>query len=191
MATLFQFEIDVAALQKDLDSIGRAAPVVMARSVNKAGLAGQTAMVKAIGADTGISAKAIKREIRLDKATRTKPILVIEVVGKRIPLIEFGARGPVPSRGRGRGVTAKLPTGAGIYPHAFIATMPSGHRGVYQRRKIGRLPIRELFGPSIPGVFAKFIHIFETVASEALVRNLEHEISFEQSKRQPAAEEAA
>lgn len=56
--------------------------------------------------------------------------------------------------------------GAEALPHAFIATMPSGHTGIFRRlpnsthrtvvkngRKIStQLPIRELYGPTIVGV---------------------------------------
>lgn len=37
--------------------------------------------------------------------------------------------------------------------HAFMATMPSGHRGAFVRRGAKRLPIRELWGPTVSGTF--------------------------------------
>ena|SRR3990172_2558910 len=183
-----RFAFDLGTLKRDLEALGAQAPLVMARALNRAILSGQTAMVKTIGADTGIAAKNIKREIRIDKAQRTRPVAAIEIVGRRIPLIAFSARGPEPSRGRGRGVSYRLPGGRGRISNAFIATMKSGHRGVFRRKPGARrhgepptrpqLPIFELRGPSIPHVFEKHFPIFRAAAEESLLKNLASEISF-------------
>src|SRR3990172_8829858 len=184
-----RFAFDLGTLKRDLEALGAQAPLVMARALNRAILSGQTAMVKTIGADTGIAAKNIKREIRIDKAQRTRPVAAIEIVGRRIPLIAFSARGPEPSRGRGRGgsgpgggrgrgVSYRLLGGRGRISNAFIATMPSGHRGVFRRKTKRRLAIFELHGPSIPHVFEKHFPVFRAAAEESLLKNLASEISF-------------
>ena len=200
MAGLQQFTADIGKLQQDLLSIGRSAPLVMARAVNRAGTAGKTAMVKAVAADTGIQQKAITNEIRLSRASRSEPTFSVEVRGRRIPLIAFQARGPEPSRGRGRGVSYRLPTGRGNAPSAFIATMRTGHRGVFKR--IGsssgksrgawslNLPIVELRGPSLPHVFEKHVADFFRAAEPSLLKNLASEISFARSKGAGAGEGA-
>jgi hypothetical protein len=83
-----------------------------------------------------------------------------------LPLVLFRAKGPEPSRGKGGGVTAQLQKGAGTYPHAFLATMPSGHRGVFERKSRSRLPIRELKGPSAWFVGTKYAKAAEGLARE-------------------------
>lgn len=173
------FLFDLGDLKKGLEAMGRSAPIILARSLNRAASEGQTAMVKAISADTGIQQKNVRREIRLDKANKTRPVATVIIAGKRIPLIAFGARGPEPSRGRGRGVSYRLPTGRGRVPQAFITTVGAGgHRGVFKRRKTKRLPIVELRGPSLPHVFEKFFPTFRTVAEQSLLKNVAHEIDF-------------
>jgi hypothetical protein len=112
--------------------------------------------------------------------------------GARIPLIDFSARGPEPSRGRGRGVSYKLAGAGGRLPHAFIATMRSGHRGVFERSPGGKrrgpkpersqLPIHEKFGPSIAVVFQHQIPVGEARRAEVLVKNVQHEIEFALSR---------
>lgn len=186
------FDLEIKALQKDLEQLGRQAPIVMARALNRAAVSGQTAMVKAVATDTGLAQKNIKREIRIDKATRTTPTVALEIQGRRIPLIAFQARGPEPSRGRGRGVRYSQKGGLrGHIPNAFIATMESGHRGVFVRSKKNfmkdrpkRHAIDEKFGPSLPHVFEKFLPQFQAAAQESLVKNLRSEISFARSKQQ-------
>jgi hypothetical protein len=44
-----------------------------------------------------------------------------------------------------KGVNVRL---RGSYRHAFLATMSSGHRGVFLRQGMKSTPIRELFGPN-------------------------------------------
>ena len=173
------FLFDLGDLKKSLEGMGRSAPMILARSLNRAASEGQTAMVKAISADTGILQKDVRREIKVDKANKTRPMATVVIAGRRIPLIAFGARGPEPSRGRGRGVSYRLPTGRGRVPQAFIATVGTGgHRGVFKRRKTKRLPIVELRGPSLPHVFEKFFPTFRTVAEQSLLKNIAHEIDF-------------
>jgi hypothetical protein len=108
----------------------------------------------------------------------------------RIPLIDFGARGPEPSRGRGSGVTYRMGGAQKRLPHAFIARLASGHRGVFERTqgkfmriqkrswKKKRQAIHEKFGPSLPHVFAKLVPIGIARGVEALITNLEHEFQF-------------
>lgn len=183
MSQRFDFALDVRRFIGELDALERQAPSIVARAVNRAATAGKTAVVRAVAADTGIQQKNIEREIRIDKANRSAPRVTIQILGRRIPLIAFGARGPEPSRGRGRGVSYRLPTGRGRVGDAFIATMSrSGHRGVFKRTSKRRLPIIELFGPSIPHVFEKFLPLFGQVATEAFEKNLAHEINFAKTR---------
>lgn len=183
------FARDLGELRRDLEALGAQGPIVAARAVNRAATSGRAAMAQAIRADAGLSSQAVKDAIRIEKATKSRPKAVVEVAGRRIPLIAFQARGPEPSRGRGRGVSYRLPGGRGRVPDAFIATMRSGHRGVFKRRQgAKRLPVTELHGPSIPHVFEKRFAVFLDAADKALVKNLASEISFAQSKAQSEPE---
>jgi len=56
-----------------------------------------------------------------------------------LPLYKLGATQTA------KGVRVRL---RGSYRHAFIATMSSGHRGVFLRQGSESTPIRELFGPN-------------------------------------------
>lgn len=157
-------------------------PGAIVRALNRAGGSTRAFMAAAVARDTGLKVSATRMQLALVRATAQRPAVRVEVGGRRIPLIAFQARGPVPSRGRGRGVSAKLVGGRGRYPHAFIATMRSGHRGVFQRRGRARLPIHELHGPSLPHVFAKHAAAGLSHGRESLLKNLQHEIRFALSR---------
>ena len=152
-------------------------------------------MTRAIVADTGLASRYVSQEIRIDKAQRTKPVAAVEIQGRRLPLLAFGARGPEPSRGRGRGVSWRNVGGARKNErHAFISTVGAGHRAVFKRSRFtpggfrigprsGREVFVELRGPSLPHVFEKHFPVFRAAAEASLLKNLASEISFEQSKQ--------
>lgn len=184
------------ALTRRLLELGADAPKAGTRAVNRTLATVATATVRALATEVGLAQKDIRPSITAQRATFTRQIGTLRVTGRRIPLIAFGARGPEPSRGRGSGVTYKLPGGRGRLPEAFIATMRSGHRGVFVRRtgassrRVGRLPILELYGPSLPGAMVRkgIDAAMVAVGDEALARNLDHEINWIISQRVPAGD---
>ena len=201
------FALDIESLRQDLLTMGQQAPLIMARALNRAAISGQAATVKAVVADTGLAAKYVKRAIVLDKANWTRPVVALTIKGSRIPLIAFGARGRRPSRGRGASVSAGVRGSQRSYPGSFIARVPNAgsesnwHEGVFvrdtrrggsSRKSVGawskNLPIRQLYGPSIPYVFEKKLDVFGTAAQESLLKNLASEINFARIKNQPAEE---
>lgn len=165
-------------------------PRAISRALNRAGQSSLAKMATLGSEDLNLPSRVAKSQMKLTKATDTHQVVRITATGKRIQLIHFGARGPRPSRGRGRGVTAKLPSGAGRYPHAFIAQMPSGHVGVFQRSsskfmrfqrstwKRKRQAIVELHGPSFPKVFHKLTPEVLAHGETVLRKNLLHELKF-------------
>lgn len=66
--------------------------------------------------------------------------------GAAVPLIEYRATQ------RKRGVSVNVSGRRQMIRGAFIATMESGHRGVFQRRGRERLPIEELYGTRVSDV---------------------------------------
>ena len=139
--------------------------------------------------DAGYNLKAavIKKGISLIRASKGQIRAIVRASGRPVPLINYGAR---QTRA---GVTVQVKAGRKLLKGAFIATMPSGHTGVFER--VGRghkkvmhgshiqwrgLPIRELFGPSIPSAFMqKTVQgALESAVREKFPRLLQHEIDF-------------
>jgi hypothetical protein len=184
MATI-TLRLDTTDFQRAVRKLKAKAPVAIARSLNRAAKSAHTAQARAVAQDMGIPVGTAKKAMRIEEATAGALVSRVEARGARLPLIAFRARGPEPSRGRGRGVTARLPGGAGRYPRAFIATLQSGHRGVFERasaltrRSRGawgkNLPILEKHGPSIPHVFNKHRAVGIAAGEASLTKNLSHE----------------
>lgn len=152
-----------------------------ARSLSRAANSGKTAMVKAIAAELGARQTDIKRFIWTSAASANNLTSRISPKGRAgIRLIDMGATGPEPSRGQGKGVRVKL---AGDFSSAFIATMRSGHRGVFARKGLKRLPIKELRTAPITDLFRKLRAIGVARALEALKTNLAADLKFALRKR--------
>ena len=170
------------ALQRALQQLGTDAERAVVRALNKTLTSVATVAVRGLSREAGLTQKVIRSAVALTRAAEGRPQAIMQVTGRRIPLIAFGARGPEPSRGRGPGVTARVPGGGtALYRSAFIATMRSGHRGVFKRAPgARRLPIREQFGPSLKEIFlrANLYAACVARAEEALPPNLRHEVEF-------------
>lgn len=165
----------------------------LVRVINRSTVSGRAVIVSAIASELGLRQADIKDTpggVRFKPATAAAPTAVLYVSGsKRLPLISFRARGPEPSRGKGRGVSYRLAGSqhGGRHPNAFIATVgASNHRGVFVRVGTARksagawgknLPIKELRGPSIGKVFERHMWPGVERIKEALRTNAEHEIS--------------
>lgn len=149
------------------------APVAVARAVNKSATSARTALVRAVAKDVGLTQKTIRPQIVLGAARPGRnPAATLRVPTKRIPLIKFGAKQ------FSYGVRARLKGGAQKYPGAFVATMRSGHTGVFRRRGKPRLPIAELHGPSLGRVFRNNWNVGVERFREQLPKNLEREFRF-------------
>lgn len=154
----------------------------MVRALNRSITSARAAMVKEMAKDTGVKSGDLRDAFRMRNATANNPEASIGASLKRLPLIDFKATGPYPSLGKGRGVSYKLPTGRSRIADAFFAQVTGSgggtHRGVFRRVGKARLPIKELYGPSLGHVFAKFKAIGLAKAEESFRTNFAHELDY-------------
>jgi hypothetical protein len=182
------------ALGAIFDEFGTLMDSAIARALNRAGVSMRTRMAQRVGAELKVKSGGVKDAMRLTNATKDRLTVRLAASGRPIPLIDFNARGPRPSRGRGTGVRTSLgPPAKGHYPHAFIAQVgKGGHVGVFMRKPganrrgpkphRSQLPIKELFGPSIPKVFTKFTPEVLDHGEESLLKNLQSELRYAMSQ---------
>lgn len=169
--------IDTRGAEQLLWKVSTLLPRAMARALNRGISAARTVMVREVARDMGLKAGDVRGQMRLVEATSGRLEAKLSSSRKRLGLIKFGAKGPVPSRGKGRGVTYRIGQGGRRrIPDAFITTMPGGHEGVFVRLGKARLPIKELFGPSLGHVFAKYYDQGAARAQEQFETTLAHEL---------------
>lgn len=126
-------------------------PTVLMRSLNKTLKATHSTAVKAIANNMGVKQQCIKQRLVVNKAQRQKLTAILSAPDKRrLTVLEIDPH----ARQNARGVAYRMGGQKKQIDHAFIATMKSGHRGMYTRKPgAGRLPIRELQGTSVAHVF--------------------------------------
>lgn len=144
--------------------------------------------------DTGYKLKAatIKRGLNIRRAYAGKLTASVIASGRPIPLSEYGARQTK------RGASVDVLKGRKVIAHAFVATMPSGHKAVLVRQAGGKhkkvskggrtrwsaLPIRELFGPGIPDALAneEVQRVLQSFIEDKFPQVFRHEVSRLSSK---------
>lgn len=176
-------------LTRECLRIGTRMPFAQMRAINHTLAKAKTRASAAIVADLGggITKRAVDRSLFIRRAT-LRDLSGDLSIGPylrddgqqphklgRIPMSHFRPLTELP-----RGVQA----GRMFAPRAFTATLRSGHRAVFRRRRgdgptglVGRLPIDERFGPSPLRVFRN-VHVEEAkVAAERdLAARLRHEV---------------
>lgn len=171
-----KIEVDSKKVAVALETAPKKAGVALLRALKRGTKSAKTTGKRAVAKDTGLKAGDVAKRIRITEPKAQTLTGTLHADLKRIPLIKFGAKGPEPSRGRGRGVRYRGKSGRGSLPHAFIATMPSGHRGVFSRAGKDRKPIRQHFGPSVGRVFD--LHRDEIMArgEEVVIAELDRQL---------------
>jgi hypothetical protein len=171
--------LNTADVERAMRVLKAKAPIAIVRALNKSIASAKVVMAREVSSDMGLKVGDVKERISLREARLDNFTATLYAHGSPIPLIDFGATGPEPSRGKGRGVRSRLRGGKPLLPHAFIATMRSGHRGVFERVKgAGRLKIQEAHGPSIAYIFGKHVAVGIARGEEQLVKNLKSEFRF-------------
>jgi|SRR5581483_9990065 len=179
-------EVRVEGVQQFRDrlaALGANAPLAVSRALNRTMVSIRRKVIRALAQEVSIRQADVAPATTLLRSTARGMTAVIRVSGRRIPLVAFGARQTA------AGVTYRLSAGGrGLVPGSFLATMASGHRGVFRRKGRTRLPILELFGPSLPYVtIRRRLFQAQQAAGVALLeRNLQHEIDFLLQQGRPA-----
>lgn len=204
-------KMDQAELDKIttmLAEFPNSAKKVRVRAVNKTLTGVRTDATNAISDEVTATKTAIRSTFGLLKSNYSDERGIIYSKGAPLPLIAYSARQT------NKGVTAQIDrTDARVlWPSAFISTVRTaqqaasgieGHKGVFSRKKppyktkaspslpwkrFGRpelrLPIKEMYGPSIPNVFARETAMKKSLASadERLQKNVDHELDYELEK---------
>lgn len=168
--------LDVGDVHRAFAKLKDKAPHLIAHAINRGMGTGRTVAAREVASDMRVKVAVARERMSIEEATSYRHTATLFASAKRIAVYDLGAKGTYPSRGRGRGVTARTP--AGRYPRAFIARMRSGHWGVFERKGRARLPIHELMGPSIAHVFERVRPTVIAAARESLIKNLQSNFKF-------------
>jgi hypothetical protein len=143
-------EVDAAPVLAILESLSSPAlEQVAALAINDTLKNAEVQAARVIAPAMGAPSRAVKAALAIERATPSSLAGALVARGKPLKMIEFRPR---ETR---HGVQVRIGGDVETYRRAFIATMRTGHRGVFERKGRERGPIRELYGASVPGYMAR------------------------------------
>jgi hypothetical protein len=141
--------VDAAAYINSLGSIAKPKlDHIVALALADTAKAAKVKAAALIAKRTGLKSATVKSRIFYERVNDGDYEVEVRSSKRAIPLIEF------PVRQAGAGVSTRAWGKQQVIRHAFIATMKSGKTGVFRRKGPHRLPIEQLWGPTIGGTFA-------------------------------------
>lgn len=133
--------------------------------------------VKEITRTYDIKSKTVRDSLNIQKSNVNTLSGQIISRGSPIPLINFKVNPKAPSPKRKKQTFVSVKKSGASLSGAFIAEMPNGHIGVYERIGKRRYPIKQLYGPSAPQMMGEsnVIENIQIEANKILRERLEHE----------------
>ena len=174
---------ELKALQRNIKALGGKMPSIMSRALNKTIITARAEMAREIARRMKMRIGKVKEKTDLFKATYSNWRASIKLSSRRIPLIQQQAR---QTKVGVRYWQAKTQTRT-VIQSAFIATMPSGHKGVFARATIvkglyrqmkgkNKEAIYELRGPSLAQLYGNDEILKQSIYNKAEAK-LEQNIS--------------
>lgn len=161
-----QIQATLRSLRNDLEK--KAA----VRALNRAADMSKTEAKREMTKKYSFKSSEVGNTLTVYKATPARVEATVRSKGRRTPLLKMMARQTK------KGVTVKIGKTRKLIPSAFIATMKSGHRGVFIRLTKKNLPIKELYTISIPEGFGSqdVMDAVKLKMGDAFYKRFEHEL---------------
>lgn len=183
-----------------LDGVADADKKVLKPALARGLSAARAATVRETRKTYHISQTAFKNSalVRIRNVTQTGSGIIgsIQYSGRSIPLIRFNVTPKAPTFGKEAVTVSVKKTGSHVkLNHAFIAQMPTGHTGVFERKgrwvmstrknvkketgnTMHNEKIKELLGPSVPSMARNtdVMEKVETRVNEVINKRIKHEM---------------
>ena len=188
-------KFDSREVERALREAPKAVEKAAIRTLNKVGSQANTAISKALRDKYNIKKKRIDLASTVRKASNSS--LAYELSSReRTPGLQHYSANKT-----GKGVTVKIISTSGrkVVKGGFMANTPQGAIAVWKTKKesarimksgryrgtgIWKVPIKRLYGPSVPGMINSIgINLFEKVVTEKFDKVFSHEFNWEMSKR--------
>ena len=177
------------ALIDALIGLGKETERALTSALNTSARKVRTEAVKIIQQELNVKTGSATKAIKVQRAYRGSSVASLQISGWPIPMI--GYLGTTQGK-KGVSVKVKRFGKRTILKHAFIATMRSGHKGVFWREKsatsrsglVGRLKIQELFSLALQQALPTIkIDRLIDLARKSIAMELAREIKFRMGRR--------
>lgn len=178
---LFEVKEQLKQIKKELEKTEKLTRVAASAAINRASSSARVEASKLIRQKYKVSSGDVKATFTVRKSSKSQLSYRLASRGSAIPLAKFNVTPKKVTPKRPKVLKASVKKGGakkGI-PHAFIATVSSGHTGVFERVTRKRLPIDQKFGPAVPqmaaneAVYEPVLAIFRDKFSERYPHELD------------------
>lgn len=180
---------DIGKVEEMLGSIEKKAPNVLRRAINRTVTNVKKNMAIEATRIYYVKSGDVKKTIKISYATRARLEGIVTSRAGAIPLYKFRVS-PKRKVSYKNGRPSPKFYKAGVKkenglkplnhnPKAFIAVMKSGHAGVFERKSGKSVPIKQLYGPSVPQMIENDLVMIriQNKANETLEKRIEVEIN--------------
>lgn len=176
---IYMHQLELA--EKALAGIKDGARIAARNAINRAMTAGKTAAIKKAAERYTIKQAKVRDKITTSKADLNRLVAKVTSRGKALRLTDYetNPKRPTPKKPQLLKVNVLRETGFQPIAGAFLAVSKrSGKMGVFVRSTKARLPIKQLFGPSIPEILGTktVADAVEGRAQDVLNDRFNHEI---------------
>lgn len=170
-------QIEKAA--KALTGFEKHLPKVTANAVNRSAQSARSELVRSAREEYEVKAGDVRGTIRITSATTSEPTAIVVSRGSPVPLARFSVRPKTVNGSRRTPIRVSVKKGSAVsLDRGFIYRTGKGVN-VFERVGTPRLPIKKLYGPSVPQMLNndKVASAVVEKAQEVLEKRLDHEIS--------------
>lgn len=149
----------------------------MSSAINRTLTSTRASAVRRVRSQYDVRAGDIRGSMHISRSNIKNISGSIISKGGTLPLIDFKVNPKKPNPRRRKPVFASVKKSGGAIEGAFVAKMPNGHIGVYERAGISRYPIKQLYGPSAPQMLGNknILDGLSEEAEETMLQRLSHE----------------
>lgn len=185
---------DIKNIRERLGQFGSKTPNVLSRAINRTVTSIKTELKREAAKQYRVTQRDVSNTLVDRKATPKKLQGYVKSTGAVIPLLKFGVSPMRTVTYKDSGEPNPSHYSAAVFkrgglkplirdPKAFVAIMPNGHGGVFERtgkkRKNGKEIIAQRFGPSVPQMIKnkEVISIIQNKAESTLHKRINAEIN--------------
>lgn len=176
MSEFFTVKGSMKEITRDLTRVQRkVVPAATVSALNKTAVTVRKSSTQDISRTKAITPQRLIRDrLRLVRASRRN---LAALILARLTGVAAGKLGTPRQQAKGARVKRHF------FPGAFVATMPSGYKGIFQRRGTKRLPIEEKVIPLQPEADKIIRKHVNTTGAAAWVKNFQRELKWRLDKR--------
>ncbi|WP_051775873.1 phage tail protein [Paenibacillus tyrfis] len=156
-------------------------PKAFSAAMNRVSAGVKTEAAKKVRETYYVKHGDVLKTIKVSKANPAKLEMLLTSRGPSIPLIKFRTTPSTPPARQPKVLKAAVKKEGGKKPirGAFVVQMGSGHVGVFRRAGKKRLPVDELYGPSIPVMLGEpgVAEHLQEEAQRRMGQRLDHEVN--------------